>query len=243
MATQLTALNLAAVKEAYALIKPKIWEIPVYKSATLSHTISSAIFCKDNIGVTGVPKVNVFFKCNHGIALAQAAAYASEERDFPIPLTVIMSKSADQGKISVIENLGATVRYCIGLLFNGGGLCVPTSGHYHVVPGQGTAMLEFQQQIACLGEKPLNAVIVPIAGGALLAGTALVYQAPASKSSGQNRLREDPRSFRAAKGVAASIPYVPTSRRLPMVFVVSRGQIELGYLSKQDACSRCIPSS
>lgn len=60
---------------------------------------------------------------NHGIALAQAAAYASEERDFPIPLTVIMSKSADQGKISVIENLGATVRYCIGLLFNGGGLC------------------------------------------------------------------------------------------------------------------------
>lgn len=63
MATQLTALNLAAVKEAYALIKPKIWEIPVYKSATLSHTISSAIFCKDNIGVTGVPKVNVFFKC------------------------------------------------------------------------------------------------------------------------------------------------------------------------------------
>ncbi|OAL61903.1 pyridoxal-5'-phosphate-dependent enzyme [Trichophyton rubrum] len=165
MATQLTALNLAAVKEAYALIKPKIWEIPVYKSATLSHTISSAIFCKDNIGVTGVPKVNVFFKCNHGIALAQAAAYASEERDFPIPLTVIMSKSADQGKISVIENLGATVRYCIGLLFN-----VPTSGHYHVVPGQGTAMLEFQQQIACLGEKPLNAVIVPIAGGALLAG-------------------------------------------------------------------------
>ncbi|EGE03764.1 pyridoxal-5'-phosphate-dependent enzyme [Trichophyton equinum CBS 127.97] len=228
MATKLTALNLAAVKEAYTLIKPKIWKTPVYKSAILSHTISSAIFRKDNIGATGVPKINVFFKCenlqktgsfkfrgashflarqndralrnglvtystgNHGIALAQAAAYESEERGFPIPLTVIMSKSADRGKISMIEKLGATVSACYStmeacavqaeeLQRKAGLTLVPTSGHCHVVLGQGTVMLEFQQQVAGLGEKPLDAVIVPIAGGALLAGTALVCQEASSR--------------------------------------------------------------
>ncbi|EFR04949.1 serine racemase [Nannizzia gypsea CBS 118893] len=229
MATQLAALNLAAVKDAYSLIKPKIWKTPVYKATALSHTISSTIFHDSNSGITGVPKVNVFFKCenlqktgsfkfrgashflarqndralrnglvtystgNHGIALAQAAAYASEERGFPIPLIVIMSKTADRGKIARIESFGATVSAYYStmeacavraeeLQLEAGLTLVPTSGHRHVVLGQGTVMLEFQQQIAGLGERPLDAVIVPIAGGALLAGTALVCQAASSRT-------------------------------------------------------------
>ncbi|KAK2813253.1 hypothetical protein FQN49_008320 [Arthroderma sp. PD_2] len=57
---------------------------------------------------------------------------------------------------------------------------VPPSGHPYIVLGQGTAMLEFQQQVTGLGEKPLDVVIMPSAGGALLAGAALVCREASS---------------------------------------------------------------
>ncbi|KAM5439837.1 putative threonine ammonia-lyase [Microsporum ferrugineum] len=221
MASRLSSLDLTAVKEAYSLIKSKILKTPVHKSASLSHIVSNSIFQEVNAHIAGVPKINVFFKCenlqktgpfkfrgashfvarqsdralrnglvtystgNHAIALAQAAAYASEERGFPIPLAVLMSKTADKGKIAMLERMGVTVsthqptmEACAvraeELQREAGTTLVPPSGHRHIVLGQGTAMLEFQQQVAGRGEKPLDAVIVPSAGGALLAGTALV---------------------------------------------------------------------
>ncbi|EFE42959.1 hypothetical protein TRV_02324 [Trichophyton verrucosum HKI 0517] len=207
MATQLTALNLAAVKEAYTLIKPKIWKTPVYKSATLSHTISSTIFNKYKIGITGIPKINVFFKCENlqktgSFKFRGASHFLARQNDQELRNGLVTystgryyphALSSQLGKISMIEKLGATVsagyptmEACAvqaeDLQRKAGLTLVPTSGHCHVVLGQGTVMLEFQQQVAALGEKPLDAVIVPIAGGALLAGTALVCQEASSRT-------------------------------------------------------------
>ncbi|EFE36348.1 uncharacterized protein ARB_05287 [Trichophyton benhamiae CBS 112371] len=206
MTTQLTALNLAAVKEAYTLIKPKIWKTPVYKSATLSHTISSSIFNKDKIGATGIPKINVFFKCENlqktgSFKFRGASHFLARQNDQALRNGLVTystgryylhALSSQMGKISMIEKLGATVSACYptmeacavraeDLQRKAGLTLVPTSGHCHVVLGQGTVMLEFQQQVAGLGEKPLDAVIVPVAGGALLAGTALVCQEASSR--------------------------------------------------------------
>ncbi|KAF3492339.1 pyridoxal-5'-phosphate-dependent enzyme [Arthroderma uncinatum] len=128
---------------------------------------------------------------NHAIALAQAATFASAEKGFPIPLTILMPKTANIGKINMIERLGAivtthqsTMEDCAvraeELRREAEMTLVPPSGHPYIVLGQGTAMLEFQQQIAGLGAKPLDVIIIPSAGGALLAGVALVCKEASS---------------------------------------------------------------
>ena len=50
---------------------------------------------------------------------------------------------------------------------------IPPSGHPYIVIGQGTIVVEFQRQMDGLKDGQLDVVIVPSAGGALLAGIAL----------------------------------------------------------------------
>ncbi|KKZ61123.1 hypothetical protein EMCG_04268 [[Emmonsia] crescens] len=122
---------------------------------------------------------------NHAIALAQAAISASMEKGFAIPLTILMPCAASSGKMDKIRKMGvnvtlhgSTIPECAAraeeLQQETGMTLVPPSGHPHIVLGQASVMLEFQQQIAELGQGPLDAVIMPSAGGALLAGVAMV---------------------------------------------------------------------
>jgi threonine dehydratase len=52
-----------------------------------------------------------------------------------------------------------------------GAIVVPPYDHPNIILGQGTASLEFQQQVQDLGTK-LDAILTPLGGGGLLAGTA-----------------------------------------------------------------------
>jgi threonine dehydratase len=99
---------------------------------------------------------------------------------------VVMTWGASKAKMDAIRKLGGTVLQhgptlveCMQLAKNiqikTGATLVP-QGHCNIALGQGTVMLEFQDQLRSAGFSKLDAVIVPSAGGALLAGTAVVCQ-------------------------------------------------------------------
>jgi threonine dehydratase len=55
-----------------------------------------------------------------------------------------------------------------------GATLIPPSGHEHILAGQATVMKEFSAQVESMCDGPLDLVLVPSAGGALLSGTGIV---------------------------------------------------------------------
>ncbi|KAF2220820.1 pyridoxal-5'-phosphate-dependent enzyme [Elsinoe ampelina] len=121
---------------------------------------------------------------NHAIGLALAAAEASGALGYPIPVLIIMTYTASPTKIDKIRALGATViragatltectTYAEEVHRETGATVVPTSSHPFNTLGQGTAAVEFLEQMEEIGEGPLDAIIVPSGGASLLAGTAV----------------------------------------------------------------------
>lgn len=116
-----------------------------------------------------------------------AAKRVSQLRGFSIPVQILMTWNANAAKIDTIQRLGAkillhgpTLVECIDLAIKiqleTGATLIP-QGHPFIALGQGTVMLEFHEQMQELGYGNLDAVIVPSATGALLAGTAVVSHA------------------------------------------------------------------
>ena len=115
---------------------------------------------------------------NHGRAVA-AAAVAADLR-----CTVLMPYDAPATKVHAVRALGALVvhydrrsedREEIGraLAVQHGLSVVPSSGSPDVIAGQGTVCLEVLRQL----DGQLARLIVPVGGGGLLAGSAVVLQA------------------------------------------------------------------
>lgn len=124
---------------------------------------------------------------NHALAVACAAETASKQRDMLIPCTVIMPTTSSAYKIAAAEQYGATVILHGNSTADGAILArtlqrstgltlIPPSGHEQIMLGQATVMREFAAQIEQAHGEPLDLVIAPSAGGALLAGTGIVCQ-------------------------------------------------------------------
>ena len=114
---------------------------------------------------------------NHG----QALALAAQRRG--IPVHVVVPGNASPTKVRAIEARGATVVRCEPTLASReavaadvcestGGILIPPYDHPHVIAGQGTAALELLEDVP-----DLDAIVVPVGGGGLLAGTCLAVQA------------------------------------------------------------------
>jgi threonine dehydratase len=114
---------------------------------------------------------------NHGAALALAA------RERGIPAHVVVPDGANAVKLAAIEAYGATVHRCAAtlaareataarVLADTGATLVHPYADPHVIAGQGTAALELLSE-SC----PLDALVTPLGGGGLTAGTALVAAA------------------------------------------------------------------
>lgn len=115
---------------------------------------------------------------NHGRAVASAASAAG------LSCTVLMPYDAPATKVQAVRAHGADVvqydRRTEDREEIGGALAaereleiVPSSGHPDVIAGQGTVCLEILRQCP----QPLERLIVPVGGGGLLAGCAVVLQA------------------------------------------------------------------
>ncbi|MBL6751527.1 MAG: pyridoxal-phosphate dependent enzyme [Nevskia sp.] len=111
---------------------------------------------------------------NHGAALARAA------RSRGIACHVVVPAGAVAAKLRNIQAQGAILHRCAAtleareamvrqVLQDTGAVAVPPYDDARVIAGQGTAALELFAQ-----QPGLDAVLVPVGGGGLIAGTALV---------------------------------------------------------------------
>jgi threonine dehydratase/serine racemase len=112
---------------------------------------------------------------------AQALALAAKLRG--IPAHVVMPRTASPVKRRAVEEYGGHVVECEPTLAarettaaavqaETGATMIPPYNHPDVIAGQGTAALELLEQVSAL-----DAIIAPVGGGGLLAGTALAAAA------------------------------------------------------------------
>jgi threonine dehydratase len=110
---------------------------------------------------------------NHAGALALAARLRG------IPAHVVMPRNASPVKRRAVEEYGGRVVECepnltareataAAVLAETGGTLLPPYNNPDIIAGQGTAVLELLDQVP-----NLDAVVAPVGGGGLLAGTAL----------------------------------------------------------------------
>jgi len=166
---------------------------PVLTSRTLDAACGAQVFCKaehlQRIGAfkfrgaynalaTLDPDVRAagvvaFSSGNH----AQAVALAARLHD--VRATIVMPLDAPPVKVEATRGYGAEVvtydrytqdRRAIGesIAADTGATLIPPYDHVDVIAGQGTAALELLEEIP-----DLDAVVAPIGGGGLLAGTAV----------------------------------------------------------------------
>ena len=120
---------------------------------------------------------------NHGQAVALAA------KSYGVKAHVAMPTDAPSVKIESIKSLGAEVSFAgttsadrkkaaSAVQERNGGVIIPPFDHPHIVAGAATATLELIEQVAAeTGGEKLDAVLVPVGGGGLIAGACLVAAA------------------------------------------------------------------
>lgn len=181
------------VLDAAKRIAPYVHRTPVVTSRTLDGMSGATVFLKaENFQKVGAFKArgacNAVFalseaRAARGVAThssgnhAQAVAYAAGLRG--IPATVVMPEDAPPVKVAAVRGYGATIvwagsaaldreRALDALVAETGAAFIHPSNDFHVIAGQGTAALELLADVA-----GLDAVLAPVGGGGLLAGTAL----------------------------------------------------------------------
>ncbi len=117
--------------------------------------------------------VVAFSSGNHAQAVAIAARHCG------VPATIVMPDDAPVSKVEATRGYGARVviydrmkedRIAIGksIAAETGATLIPPFDHPHVIAGQGTAALEFLEEIP-----DLDALVVCMSGGGLIAGCAV----------------------------------------------------------------------
>ncbi|NUP11628.1 MAG: threonine/serine dehydratase [Polyangiaceae bacterium] len=118
-----------------------------------------------------------FSSGNHGQAVALAG------RELGVAVYVVMPEDAPAVKVESVRELGGEVTFAgkttadrekvaLEIVERTGAALVPPFDDASVIAGQGTATLELIEQAAARGAE-LDAVLVPVGGGGLLAGACL----------------------------------------------------------------------
>lgn len=189
--------NLADVRAAAARIAPHARVTPVFRDATLDELAGAQLHFKcEHLQIGGAFKfrgacnavwaltqdeacrgVATHSSGNHGAALALAA------RTRGIPAHVVVPEGAVRAKLANIEAAGAILHFCAPTLAareetcariarETGAALVHPYADPRVIAGQGTAALELLSQIP-----DLDVVVVPVGGGGLMSGCAIVVRA------------------------------------------------------------------
>jgi threonine dehydratase len=185
--------DLTAIREAHVRISPHIEQTPVLISFALDELAGALLFFKcENTQLSGSFKirgaVNAVFSLseveaargvathssgNHGAALALAAQLRG------IRAWVVMPRNAPKAKIRAVEAYGGEITFCeptlaareaaaAEILRNTGAVLVHPYDDDRIIAGQGTAALEFLEEIP-----DLDMICAPVSGGGLLSGTAI----------------------------------------------------------------------
>lgn len=186
--------SISDIKRAHQRISNYIFETPVMTSANLDELTGCHMFFKcENFQKVGAFKMRgaankIFayrpeertngFAChssgNHGQAVALAAKLAGNKA------YVVMPKNSTKAKMDAVVAYGAEVilcepndeartSACNSVIEKTGATLVHPFNDYNVIAGQATAAKELIEQT-----EDLDAIIVPVGGGGLAAGTALI---------------------------------------------------------------------
>ncbi len=190
------SLDLAALRAAHERIRPHVTRTPVLANARLDAACGGRLFFKcENLQQGGAFKArgaaNAVFSLddaaaargvathssgNHAAALARAAQLRG------IPAHIVMPRNSARPKVRLVEAYGgrltfceptqeARERTCAAVLAETGANLVHPFEDERVMAGQGTATLEFLEDLP-----DLDAVLCPVGGGGLLAGTAVAVR-------------------------------------------------------------------
>jgi threonine dehydratase len=189
-------LNFADVEEARRRIRDQIYMSPLSYSETISRMSSSKVFFKlDNLQMTGSFKergaLNRLLtltqdEAEHGVIAASAGnhgmAVAFHSRRLNVESTIVMPLHAPLIKVGRVRQYGAQT-VLNGEDYDGaftqaqrlsqerGLTFLHAFNDPTIIAGQGTIGLELYEQ-----NSQLDAVIVPVGGGGLIAGIALVLK-------------------------------------------------------------------
>lgn len=191
-----TSITLETIEQARDRIAPYIHWTPVFTSETLSSLTGNRLHLKaENLQKTGAFKargavnavaqltpeqraagVVTFSAGNHGQGLAYAA------RQFGVACTVFMTESAVPTKVAAIQGYGATTRQFPAMQDaiaemtrvqeQTGAEFISPFANDAVIAGQASVGLELLEQV-----DDLEQIVVPIGGGGLISGIALVCRA------------------------------------------------------------------
>jgi threonine dehydratase len=146
---------------------------------------------------------------NHGAAVSLAAA------ELGVPAIVVLPRDVAPVKLGAIRAHGAELVHCdppdrarvaADLARDRGMTLVPPYDDYAVMAGQGTAALELMEEVGTL-----DALIVPVSGGGLLAGTATAVKAicPAARIIGVEPAGADDTARSLRAGERVTLPTMP----------------------------------
>ncbi|MEM6816025.1 MAG: threonine/serine dehydratase [Bacteroidota bacterium] len=182
------------IKRSHQRISKYIYETPVMTSANLDELAGCHLFFKcENFQKVGSFKMRgasnkIFayrpeertngFAChssgNHGQAVAFAAKLAETKA------YVVMPKNSTKAKMDAVKDYGAEIvlceptensriKTCEKIIEDTGATLIHPFDDYSIIAGQATAAKELIEQT-----EDLDAIITPVGGGGLAAGTALI---------------------------------------------------------------------
>lgn len=193
--------SIATIEAARARCGHRLRHTPLLRSAALERRIGGTVLLKaENLQHTGSFKLRgamnavlalveqghtgpivAFSSGNHAQATAYAAAAAG------LSATIFMPADAPAIKTRLTRSWGARIvpfdrlrddREALARAecARSGAALIPPYDHAEVMSGQGTAGLEIAEEAAAAG-LTVDAVLTPVSGGGLLAGTTLALQA------------------------------------------------------------------
>lgn len=179
--------------DAHQRIHPYVHKTPVLTSKSIDELAGASLFFKcENMQRGGAFKARGAFNAslqltneelargvathssgNHATALSLAA------RTLGIPAYIVMPSNSKRIKIASVEAFGGKITFCEPTLQarestleeivqKTGAVFIPPYDDYRIIAGQATAAKELIEAI-----ENLDAIIAPVGGGGLLAGTAL----------------------------------------------------------------------
>lgn len=187
------ALNLETIRAAHQTIRAYIHRTPVLTNSWLNDACGASLFFKcENFQKIGAFKArgatNAVFALddetarrgvathssgNHGAAVARAAKLRG------VPAHIVMPSNSAKVKIRAVQGYGAEVVFCepteesrefecAEVINKTGATMIHSFENEHVIAGQGTAAMEFLEDVP-----DLDVIMCPVGGGGLLSGTAV----------------------------------------------------------------------
>ncbi|MEV7154655.1 pyridoxal-phosphate dependent enzyme [Streptomyces misionensis] len=190
-------VTLADVRAAAARLEGFAHRTPVLTSRTLNERVGAEVFVKcENLQRIGAFKIrgayNAIASLTPGELAKGVAAYSSGNhaqatalaaRELGTTAVILMPEDAPRSKMEATAGYGAEIvtydrytqdRVALGeaLAEDRGLTLIPPYDHPAVIAGQGTAALELLEETG-----PLDALLVPVGGGGLIAGSAVTAKA------------------------------------------------------------------